>query len=217
MKIAVIAGTKVDTRMGVEFLESKGFKVLAYPMAETPREQTNLQYFSKKDLEELFEKNVLEVREAGAKRIFLYCNSLSSAIDYEKIQDKLKVPIITPLETYKSLPAEVKNIAILAANGISAYKIDQIITQYNPEVNTISIGNLSIVEAIEEGFEPAKIIKALNLDGLIKYLENIEAPGYKIDSLLLGCTHFPYIKEELGKATKLKIIDPTEDMINKLE
>ena len=47
MKVGVFAGTKVDTQMGVELLQSRGFETLSYPMAATPQEQTNLQYFSK--------------------------------------------------------------------------------------------------------------------------------------------------------------------------
>jgi glutamate racemase len=216
MKIGVFAGTKVDTQMGVELLKSCGFETLSYPMAATPQEQTNLQYFSKTELEKLFEENALDAIKNGAEKIFIYCNSLSAAIDYKMIEKNIGIPVITPLETYKKLPKEVRNVAIIAANGISAYRIDEIITRHNLDVNTISIGNLSIVESIEEGTSPEEILKLLNLDGMIEYFQGINDERYKIDSILLGCTHFPYLKEEIEKITYLNIIDPTEEMIKKL-
>lgn len=216
MKIGVFAGTKVDTQMGVELLKSRGFETLSYPMAATPQEQTNLQYFSKTELEKLFEENALDAIKNGAEKIFIYCNSLSAAIDYETIENNIGIPVITPLETYKKLPKEVRNVAIIAANGISAYRIDEIITRHNLDVNTISIGNLSIVESIEEGTSPEEILRLLNLDGMIEYFQGINDERYKIDSILLGCTHFPYLKEEIEKITDLNIIDPTEEMIKKL-
>ncbi|NLW42772.1 MAG: racemase, partial [Tissierellia bacterium] len=181
-----------------------------------PQEQTNLQYFSKTELEKLFEENAIDAIKNGAEKIFIYCNSLSAAIDYETIENNIGIPVITPLETYKKLPKEVRNVAIIAANGISAYRIDEIITRHNLDVNTISIGNLSIVESIEEGTSPEEILRLLNLDGMIEYFQGINDERYKIDSILLGCTHFPYLKEEIEKITDLNIIDPTEEMIKKL-
>lgn len=216
MKVGVYAGTPVDTQMGVDLLEEIGIETLAFPLAQDPMEQTRLQYFSKEELESLMEKKIQEGRSLGMEKVFIYCNSLSSAIDYEKISKKMGIKIITPLESYKNLPADVKNIAIFAANGISAYKVDEIITRTRPEIRTIPIGNLALVESIEEKKSPEEIIKNLNIRDLISYLENIRDQRYKIDSIILACTHFPYLKEELKKLTKLRIIDPVENMIRSL-
>ena len=38
--IAVLAGTPVDTRMGVEYLTDRGLPGLAFPVSDGPREQT---------------------------------------------------------------------------------------------------------------------------------------------------------------------------------
>lgn len=216
MKVAVLAGTLVDTKMGEEILISRGFEVEGYPLAKNPQEQTKMQYFSNEELEEKVGDIVKSAKLEGVEKVFIYCNSLSSAIDYEKLEKVLDIPFITPLETYKNLEDSIKNTVILAANGISAYKIDKIINEYNQNVNTISIGNLSIVLSIEESLSPKEIITRLNLEGLLDYFSNIKDERYKIDSILLGCTHFPYIKDELEKLTDLKIIDPVDDMINRL-
>lgn len=213
MKAAVFAGTAVDTRMGVDLLERRGIEAFAIPMSSTCEEQSQLQYFSQEALENLFIAKSDEAIKKGSDIIVIYCNSLSSAIDYEKIQKLLNIQIFSPLDTYKKLPDDCKNIAILAANGLAAYTIDKIIQKYNLEKNTIPIGNMSIVQLIEKGLPPSEIISLLNLKGFLSYLENIEISEYKIDSLILGCTHFPYIKSEFQKYTSIRIIDPAEKML----
>lgn len=217
MKIGVFAGTLVDTKMGVDLLEKNGFETLSYPLAENPIEQTKLQYFSQDELERLISEKVFQGKKEGLGKVFIYCNSLSSAINYERLEKDLGVPIITPLETYKNLDPSITNIAILGANGISAYRIDKIITEFNDGIHTISVGNLPMVLSIEEKTSPREIIENLNLDGFIDYLENIRDARYKIDTILLGCTHFPYLKEDLEKLTDLNIIDPADNMIARLK
>ncbi|UTY30055.1 racemase [Treponema putidum] len=202
--------------MGVELLERRGIEAFAVPMSSTCEEQSQLQYFSQEALENFFITKSNEAIKKGIDVIVIYCNSLSSAIDYEKIQKLLNIQIFSPLDTYKNLPKDCKNIAILAANGLAAYTIDKIIQKYNQKKNTIPIGNMSIVQLIEKGLIPAEIVRLLNLKGLLSYLENIEIKDYKVDSLILGCTHFPYIKNELEKLTSIKIIDPADTMLENI-
>lgn len=216
MKVAVCAGTRVDTLYGEKILKLKGIETISIPISNSPEEQSLMQYYSKDKLEKIFIDKIAKAIEEGAEKVFLYCNSLSSAIDYEKISKLLKIKIITPLETYKNLPEDSKNIVILAANGISAYKIDRIVKEdLKKSRNTITVGNIQIVNMIEEGYSPETIFEKLNLTSFFKYLENIQGEN-KIDTLILGCTHFPYIKDEIIKNCKIRIIDPTEEMVESL-
>jgi asp/glu/hydantoin family racemase len=75
---------------------------------------------------------------------------------------------------------------------------------------------MSIVESIEMKKSPKDIIDDLNLEGFIKYFENIKDEKYKIDTLILACTHFPYLKNEIKLLTNLNIIDASDDMILRL-
>lgn len=213
MKIAVFAGTYVDTKMGSELLIKNGFEVVECPMSKTPMEQTKMQYYSEVELTNLFKKKLQEAMENGVEKAFIYCNSLSSAFNYKKVSQELSIEIITPLEIYETLPKNVKSVAIFAANGMSSQMIDKIVVKNG--IKSISIGNMSIVEEIETKKSPKEIIEKLAIDKLIEYLEKISGE-YKVDSIILGCTHFPYLKEEIEKLTKLNIIDPAEEMIKKL-
>lgn len=114
---------------------------------------------------------------------------------------------------YKNLDKKYKNIAIIAANSKSAFKIDQILCEEEFR-NIVAIGNLTLVEAIEDKLNPEEIIKLLALDKLALYFNEIERE--KLDLIILGCTHFPYIMKELEKLTDIKILDPAAEMIKML-
>lgn len=216
MKLGVIAGTIVDTQMGADLLEKYNHTPISLPMSNNCIEQSKIQYYSSEELQELFIQKCKTAIQKGAEKIFLYCNSLSCAIDYNKVSNILNIPIISPLESYKNLPEDCKNVVIIGANGLSAFTIDKIIQEHHENIGTICYGNISIVQMIEDKKHPKEIIKELNLYEFLNYLENIPSTQFKIDSILLGCTHFPYIKEEIEKITKLRIIDPTLEMINKI-
>ena len=41
----------------------------------------------------------------------------------------------------------------------------------------------------------------------------VKSPEEKREALLLGCTHFPYIRQALTACTDLPLIDPAEEMV----
>ena len=54
MKIAVIAGTNTDTRMGMEYLRKldPALELMSYPVSSTCEEQARFQYADNKEKEE---------------------------------------------------------------------------------------------------------------------------------------------------------------------
>lgn len=217
-KVAVIAGTTVDTQMGVDILKENGFsEVLFLPISKNCNEQNAMQYFSKDELYKVFVHQCEVALAHHSKHIFLYCNSLAVSVDWKSVAQDLNLTIITPLATYEQIPKNIKNLALICANAVAAFNIDKILCKHNPALKTISVGNLSITELIEEKLPPAEIIEKLNLHAFTSYLENIKMDTYKLDCILLACTHFPYLKKEIQKGTTLPIIDPTENMIAELK
>ena len=70
---------------------------------------------------------------------------------------------------------------------------------------------LEVVKEIENGTLPEKISQKFNFDGLVKYLETLN-----VEAIVLGCTHFPYIIDEIRKRTNIKIINPADKMVSKI-
>lgn len=217
MLVAVTAGTPVDTELGTVLVKQNGFDVLSYPVANSPKEQDKLQYLDKGVLEEKVKEIIDDAISNGCEALFIYCNSLSTAIDYKKISKEKNFKIVTPLEIYGKYGNEYKNIALIAANSQSAHGIENILKGSNSNLNLISMGILPVVVEIEEKKDPKVIIESLGLKTLFRFFEETNFNDEKIEGVILGCTHFPYLKEELEKITTLKILDPADGMIDELK
>jgi glutamate racemase len=74
-----------------------------------------------------------------------------------------------------------------------------------------SAGLLPVVLSIEAGLPPEQLVDQHHLVALVNWFESCGA-----EALLLGCTHFPYFKEELAQRTLLPLIDPADEMLHLL-
>ena len=212
MKVGVFAGTFVDTKMGVDLLNKGGFEPLSFPISKNPKDQSLLQYYSREELTNIVEEKIREAKKEGAKKIFIYCNSLSASIDVEDLTRRQSIEIITPLDFYRNLDSSYEDIVILSANSKSAHGIDKILSEKTFR-NTIAIGILALVEEIEKKTSPEEIVRKLGLRELFNFFNKMER---RPKAIILGCTHFPYMKEEFEKLTEIEILDPAEDMIKRL-
>ena len=67
-KIAVIAGTPIDTQMGAEFLQKKGLETEEFPVSENPVEQTKFQAMPQETKELEMKKIINKIKECGIKK-----------------------------------------------------------------------------------------------------------------------------------------------------
>lgn len=209
-KIGVIAGTPVDTQMGVDFILAKGHEAIGVPTASCPQEQNLLQFLSPDVLTEKVSNIIKGFQEKGIYRTMLYCNSLSSAINLEKIKTSFpQSRIMTPLDVYENLASRYKNIILWAANVQCLEGIEKIFYEKNPFIDIMGFSMLPVIKAIEALEPPAQIIDRFNLNHIV-------AASDKAECLVLGCTHLPYLKENLQKKAGIAIIDPAEEMLEKL-
>lgn len=225
IKTAVIAGTPVDTQMGVEYIERKtqeagtepGFMPLYYPVSLDCDEQVKFQYTDddgkRAIIDALFDDAIAE----GVRDFFIYCNSLSGSFDFDRYALKKSIEagedirIYTPLQVYRSLGREFSRVGVMAANNLSAHAIEEALMASCPDVYAIGTGNMAIVRMIEDGAAPEEIVEECGLEEMAKYMEACGA-----EAIVLGCTHFPYFKEELAERTALPLIDPADRMFEAL-
>lgn len=207
MKVAVIAGTPVDTEMGIEFLTSKGINTLGYPVSSCPEEQSQIQISSPFELTNKIRNIINEIKIENINTIMIYCNSLSAAVDMEKLAREEDIRIITPLNIYKDIACNYNNIGVMAANNQSLAGIEKVMQSVNPCCNIIGIGILPLVVDIETGISAEKIVEKFALKKVMEFYNTI-----KVDAVILGCTHFPYLYKELKKYASIPIIDPAELM-----
>ncbi len=209
LSVGVIAGTKVDTRFGIEFLEARKTKAIGVSISSTPQEQTQMQVLHKDQLTDQVLDTVLLLQKEGANCSMIYCNSLSGAVDLNRIKNESTIPVITPIDVYWELTDQYRNFGLLAANCQSCSNIEKNILIKNPTAKVIGIGNLQIVEDIEAGLSPNMIIK---LHALTELTSSLVKSGVQV--LIMGCTHFDYFFDELNELTKdIKLFQPSERML----
>lgn len=223
-RVAVLAGTPVDTAMGVEYIKNKNSEAegqcllpLSDPVSIDCDAQVRFQY-SDEDGKRAVMDNIFDAEIAeGVRDFFVYCNSLSGSFDFDtyavmkSLDTGGDIRIYTPLQVYRSLGGEFGRIGVMAANNLSAHAIEEALMAANPDIYMIGTGNMAIVRAIEDGLEPDDIIEKCGLRHMVRYMEACGA-----EAIVLGCTHFPYFMDELACLTDLPVIDPADKMFEAL-
>ena len=213
MKIAVMAGTPIDSKLGENLLNSYGYNdTVLVPISNNPVEQTTFQSLNDSEREKIIVEIIEQLKEKNCEVIFVYCNSLSSVVDFDRLAIEHNIKIVTPMQMYRNLGLEYEYLAVMAANSHGLTGVENNLYVSNPRLRVLGLSMLELVKAIEEENRPEKIVKDFNFEVLFNYFEQT-----KVEAVVLGCTHFPYIKKELEEITKLPIIDVGVFMINSME
>ena len=210
-QIAVLAGTPVDTQMGVDCLAKAGLTGLAFPLASDPRQQTAFQISSQEEKTAAVRAVLEEARSRGCEKAFVYCNSLSGAVDFRPLAQEMNIPIVTPLDIYRELAPRYRRLGLIAANAQGLAGIERTLFAANPELDLLGACMLPAVLAIEAGQPPEELVARHHLPELAEWFRLCG-----MEALVLGCTHFPYFKEALAKRTSLPLIDPAEEMVRRI-
>ena len=212
-KVAVMAGTPVDTKMGADFLAAKdpSLEIVSYPLSPDPITQTVWQFSSDENKRARMVQVFDELEARGIRYFFIYCNSLSGAFDFDSFAVERGVCIVTPFQVYRSLATRYRSIAFNSANLLGAYGIEKAFRDVKPDLDVIGMAHLAIVRDIEAGLAPEEIIERQGLKSLARFFKEAGAEIW-----LLGCTHFPYIKEAMQPYSELPLIDPADEMYDLL-
>lgn len=223
-RVAVLAGTPVDTAMGVEYIKNKNsdkegqcLLPLYEPVSESCDAQLKFQYSDEDQklavMDNIFDPDIAD----GVTDFFIYCNSLSGSFDFDtyavrkSFECGREIRIYTPLQVYRRLGESYRRIGVMAANNLSAHAIEEALMAASPDIYVVGTGNMAIVRAIEDGLSPAEVVEKCGLADMAGYMEACGA-----EAIVLGCTHFPYFREELAKLTALPLIDPADCMYESL-
>ena len=153
--------------------------------------------------------------EKGVKAVVIACNTATSAAIDALRENYKDIPIIG-IEPALKPAVEVskgKSVIIMATPmTLSEKKFSNLMEQHNKEVNIIPLPCAGLVEMIENGM--------IEGDELQRYLRD-KLKGFillDIASIVLGCTHYPFIKNELIKIVgeKTIIIDGSVGTVNQL-
>jgi glutamate racemase len=102
--------------------------------------------------------------------------------------------VIDPVVEYVSFDEEVKNLGVIGTKAtINSETYSMGISQKNSRISVTSLATPLLVPMIEEGFIFDDISNAI----IRSYLSRKELAG--IDTLILGCTHYPIIRNQISR------------------
>ncbi len=134
--------------------------------------------------------------EHDSKVILIACNSASaSAFDYlrKKFHETIIIDVIDPVVNYLGTRKFNRIGVIGTKRTISSGTYEKKIKELCPSFEVVSLATPLLVPMIEEGFIFDDISNAI----IRTYLSNESLDG--IQALILGCTHYPIIKNQISK------------------
>lgn len=158
------------------------------------------------------------LHEKKCKAVVIACNTASAAA-YEVLRDTYKgvVPVINVIDPMiEAVIADetIKKVGVIAtkttiASGVYPEKF----SRRKPELQYTELATPLLASMIEEGYYNNNISYAV----LESYLQNEALKG--IDALVLACTHYPLIKNEIAAFYKnqVKVFDSAEVVASKLK
>ena len=146
----------------------------------------------------------------NAKMIVAACNT-ASALAVPKLQETLSVPVTgVILPGARAAVATTINghVGVIGTRGtIRSGAYERAIHALAPDVRVTSRACPMLVPAIEEGWLDDGITNSI----IARYLDGLVTSG--IDTLVLGCTHYPLVKSALARylGPGIRLVDSAEN------
>ena len=153
-------------------------------------------------------KNTEFLLQKNCKIIVVACNTATTnAIDYLRSNYNIPFIGIEPAIKPAALNTKTKKIAILATKGtLNSTLFEKTSSIINKDIQVQETIGKGLVALIEDGKLHSKEMTSL----LSSYLKPMVTNN--IDSLVLGCTHYPYLIPQIKKiiGDRIQIIDSGE-------
>lgn len=177
----------------------------------------NLPY-GNKSAEKIIEyaiKNTEFLIKQGAKIIVVACNT-ASAVATDELKKKFDVPIFGVIEpaVEKAIKVSKDRIGVIGTRGTINSKIyEQKILEKNRDLKVFQKECPLLVPLIEENWSEKRETKMI----VKKYLHNLKEQ--EIDTLILGCTHYPLLKDliQIKIGRRVQIVDSAVEVAKKVK
>ncbi|MCQ2546689.1 MAG: glutamate racemase [Clostridia bacterium] len=155
--------------------------------------------------------------ESNVKMIVIACNTVSATCVDDLRERFPDIPIIGIIEPAAKKVAETcktgSNVGIIGTKvtiGAHAYK--DTISKYNNFLNIFESPCPAFVPLIEEGITDNEI-----MDLTIKYYMDSFVEENELDTIILGCTHYPLIKKNIARIyPQLNVINPSSIVVSRI-
>ena len=145
------------------------------------------------------------------KMVVVACNTASS-LALETIQRKFSVPIVGVIDPGARKAAAAtrnKKIGIIATQStVKSGRYAAKILEHDPRIRVTSRACPLFVPLVEEGWFDHPVTESVARE----YLKEIKKAG--VDTLILGCTHYPLLKAVVGRIVgpKVHLVDSATEV-----
>ncbi len=152
----------------------------------------------------------------GVKAVVVACNTASS-VALDKLRERFPLPLMGVIEPGAKAAVRATRNGIVGVIGtratIKSSSYDQAIRRLDPKVRVIAKPCPLFVALAEEGWTQGKAVRLVAHE----YLDPLKKEG--VDTLVLGCTHYPLLREVIGEVmgVGVKLIDSAKETSRELK
>jgi len=136
------------------------------------------------------------LKEQQVKAIVIACNT-ASAFALSELREETDIPVIGVIEAGARIASEKtvnKRVGVIGTEGTIQSGIhERFLKQIDPEVTVYGKACPLFCPLVEEGWLHDRITEEVAR----RYLKELQEK--QIDTLILGCTHYPLIRSTIGK------------------
>jgi glutamate racemase len=149
-------------------------------------------------------QNAQFLASKGIKLLVVACNT-SSAISLDLLSEKLPVPVIgvvRPGAKAAVSRTEAKKVAVIGTETtIRSNSYKKAIMELDGSIDVTGVACPLFVPLIEEGWHDGEVVTLVAEE----YLSSLRESG--ADALVLGCTHYPMIKDVITGIIDIPLVD----------
>lgn len=130
--------------------------------------------------------------------VVLACNT-ASTVALSRIRKELSIPVVGVVPAIKTAAFHSKNkcIGLLATPGtVKRSYTDNLIHTFASDCDVLRVGSTRLVHLAEKKLQ-GEAVEQWEFDKILEAFANAEIVP---DHIVLGCTHFPLVRDELSKS-----------------
>ena len=150
------------------------------------------------------------LRDQGVKAVVVACNT-ATAHALPTLREEYELPIIGVIEPGSRAAARATrsgNVGVIGTQGtISSRAYERAISAEAPTAHIVARACPLFVPLVEEGWLEREATSLIAREYLGAFVEA------KVDTLVLGCTHYPLLKRVIGEVVgrEVRLIDSAEE------
>ena len=165
---------------------------------------------SRREIIRLVTRDIYKLLSAGADRILMACCTASTVYPYlPRDMREVAYPIIAPAAREAARSTENGKIGVIATRHTAACGAFKKEILRHGALSVTEICAQSLVSLVESGIKDGSMTEPARAE-LLNILTPIKTAG--VDTLILGCTHFPHLKREIaGILPGVRLINPSRE------